>query len=505
MKRFQLTIVFVVFSALTIGAGAMVVNSLMSSSAERSLLSLTEAQSERDARFIANLVSQLLAEDAPSEPLSPPILGSPTEPGQFSTFRSTTLQVDAPTVLDALDIQGLAIFDTAGEQLWASMPGGELGGMLTDSGLDKILRGEIVSGIVYDPQAEKSEASGDVVVSFVPLVGEISGETVQVLGVSRTVPPGVTGLLDESSSTVLWTTLISLSSVFVVLLAFVLAADNRIWRRNQAALALEHEQQERLGRKNRELNALNESKNRFISAISHELSNPLTSLVAFLDLVLRNRTGNLNERQVDQLNTARRNGAQLNRLVADLSHAASEDVATLQIVHRQFDIRPALDEATESLSHDLDMRQQKLKMQVDEDLGSMEGDRGRIVQVISNLVSNASKYSLDGSTIQLNASADDSQLHVEVVDEGIGISEEDQEHMFEMFWRADNPNVDGAGIGLVLAKQIIEGHGGQIGVSSVLGKGTTMRFDVPLKPAVGSSSHGSGDEGNRPQLWETAA
>lgn len=509
MKRFQLTIVFVIFSAMTIGAGAVAVNFLMSSSAERSLLKLTEEQSERDARFIATLVGQLLADDAPSEALSPPVFGAPAELVPSPAFNSTTLLINAPTVLDALDISGLAIYNTVGDQIWSSTLHGALDQHLSEGDLARTLNGEIVSGIVTDALNRPTSADGssDLMVSFVPLVGEASGVPVQVLGVSRAVPSGVSGLLEESRSAVLKTTLISLSGVFLVLLAFILAADVRIWKRNEKTLALEHIQQDRLGRRNQELNDLNESKNRFISAISHELSNPLASLVSFLDLVMRNRAGNLTERQVEQLGTARRNGAQLNRLITDLAHASRSSVDTLEIINHEFEIRQVMEEVAESLSHDLNMRQQVLKLDSNKDLGNMIGDRGRMIQVFSNLLGNASKYSPNGSTIRLAADVKTGHLRVEVADEGIGISEEDQKNMFEMFWRAENPLVEGAGIGLVLAKQIIEGHGGQISVSSVPGEGTTMSFDVPLRPAGSGVGGGNAneDDGLEPEYWKRAA
>ena len=235
------------------------------------------------------------------------------------------------------------------------------------------------------------------------------------------------------------TTLISLSGVFLILLAFVLMADLRIWRRNETALALEREQQEALGQRNRELSELDQSRSRFISAISHELSNPLASMVSFLELVLRNRSGNLTGRQVDQLSTARRNGEQMARLVSDLAHASGSKVDALEIIYDEFEIWPVINEVAESLSHDLRVRRQELKIDAPPDLGVMEGDRGRLVQVFSNLVGNASKYSSNGATVRLAASVTADQLKVQVNDEGIGISDEDQQHIFEMFWRADNP------------------------------------------------------------------
>lgn len=508
MKRFQLTIVFVLFSAMTIGAGAVAVNSLMASSAEKSILRLTESQSERDARFIATLVSQLLAAEAPLEGLAPPLQGAPSDLLPSPGFNTTTLLINAPTVLQALDITDLAIYDTAGGRLWSSTVQGVMGSKLNKDSLELTLAGQTVSGIVKGAALLPGEPSGpvDLVVTFVPLIGKTSGKPVQVLAVSRPVPPGVAGLLAESRNTVLKTTLISLSGVFLILLAFVLAADVRIWKRNESALALEREQQEKLGRRNQELSHLNESRSRFVSAVSHELSNPLAAVDSFLNIVLRNRTGNLTERQIEQLQVARRNGLQMARLVSDLSHTSRPGHDKLDIVYEEFEVSTIIEEVAESRSHDLNTRQQVLKVEVDPALDRMKADRGRMIQVLSNLLSNASKYSPNGSTLRLIARLENAGLNVEVSDEGIGISEEDQEHIFEMFWRADNPqthSVPGTGIGLVLAKEIIEGHGGQIRLSSVLGEGTTVSFFVPLKPAI--SNGGDLDERIEPNEFEARA
>lgn len=514
MKRFQLTIVFVLFSAITIGAGALAVNLTMTASAERSLLRLAETQSERDARFIATLVGQLLADDAPSEPVQPPLLGAPSELVPSPAFSSATLMVNAPTVLQALDVADLAIYDASGQRIWSSTLQGPIPATLSEQVLEKAVAGETDSAVLRDAAVLPSSpgSASDLVVTFVPLVGEVSGETVQVLGVSRPVPPGVTSLLAESQGTVLRTTVFSLSAIFLVLLAFVLSADLRIWRRHQAALAIEREQQKKLGQANRELSELDESRTRFISAISHEISNPLASLVSFLDMVLRNKTGNLDGKQIDHLTTARRNGQQMRRLVDDLAQASQSDVETLEIVCDEFEIRPMIDEVVDSMSHDLMSRQQSIETDIPEDTGVMEGDRARLIQVFSNLLSNASKYSPEGAHVRLAATTSDDFLTVEVTDEGIGISEEDQRHIFDMFWRAENPetqSVKGAGIGLVLAKQIVEGHGGHISVNSSPGKGTTMRFVVPLKAsgpkAIRRQTAGTDIEDFTGDRWQRAA
>ena len=162
--------------------------------------------------------------------------------------------------------------------------------------LNRTLAGEVVSGAIGDDAtlSQSQIMAGDLVVSFVPLIGESSGQPVQILGVTRSIPAGVSDLLAASRNTVLKTTLISLSGVFLILLAFILAADIRIWRRNERALAVEREQQQWLQGQNRELNDLNESKNTFIQYISHELANPLSAMIGLLDVVLRNRANDIN-------------------------------------------------------------------------------------------------------------------------------------------------------------------------------------------------------------------
>lgn len=478
---------------MTIGAGAVAVNSLMAASAEKSIVSLTESQSQRDARFIATLVSQLLADEAPLEGLVPPLQGAPVELKPNPSFSTTTLLLSASAVLEALDIADLAIYNTNGDRLWSSNIQGFTASKLSDDSLAEVMDGRTVSGIANDAVLlpEDPTQAVDVVVTFVPLIGENSGVPVQVLSVSRPVPAGMTALVAESRSTILKTTLISLSGVFLILLAFVLAADIRIWKRNSLALAIEREQQMKLGRRNQELSQLGEARSRFVSGVAHEIKGPLTVLASFLGFVLDNRTGNLTAQQIEQLQVARRNSEQMDRLVSDLTHTSTPGRESLPVTFGVFDIPQIVSEVSESLSYDLNKHQQVLEVDVDPELHMMTADRGRMIQVISNLVVNASKYSPDGTTLRLIARLAGDDLHVEVSDEGIGISEEDQEHIFEMFWRADNAethNVSGTGIGLGLAKDIVESHGGKIKLSSRLDEGTTVMFDVPLKPAHGVGS-----------------
>jgi signal transduction histidine kinase len=491
MKKFRLTIVFIAFSALTIGTGAVAMNMLTSASAEQSLVRLTEDQSERDARFIATLVSQLLAEDAPGEPVRP-VVGAPTELKLNPSFAGTSLLIDAPTVLTALNIADLAIYDTTGFKVWSSTITGSMQEQLSGGTLAKMLDGMTVSGFVEDvlvPGPDGKYVTSDLVYTFIPLVGERSGETVEVLGVSRAVPADVAGLVGATRSTVMKTTLISLSAVFLVLLAFIMTADVRIWRRNNSALEIEREQKEKLGLRNEELKQLSEARSRFLSSVSHELSGPLASVMAFVDLVLRNKERNLTERQVEHLRVARRNGDQLSRLISDLSDASRADRGALRINYGEFEISTMFEELAESMSPQIKANHQSLQLDVETESKRMLADKGRLIQVVSNLISNASKYSGHGSVVRLHAESDGKELKIEVEDHGIGMSEEDQSQAFKtLFWRSPavtSGQIPGTGIGLVLTKEIVEQHGGRIELKSELGSGTTVFLSVPLRPAPG--------------------
>ena len=111
-----------------------------------------------------------------------------------------------------------------------------------------------------------------------------------------------------------------------------------------------------------------------------------------------------------------------------------------------------------------------------------EGDEARLTQVITNLLSNASKYSPESTNIRLSVKAEESCTAVEVVDRGIGISKEDQQKLFTPFFRSENSEtrqVPGTGLGLVICKQIVELHGGKLTLRSARDRGTTVRVELP--------------------------
>ncbi|NQW16514.1 MAG: GAF domain-containing protein [Chloroflexi bacterium] len=254
---------------------------------------------------------------------------------------------------------------------------------------------------------------------------------------------------------------------------------------HERALQLAQEREERaiVDAENRELQRVNEAKSQFLSTVSHELKTPLTSVLAFGDILKANKEGNLTDRQQQALQIMDRNGRRLNVLIDDLLDVSRIDSGNLKIDRREFDARMLLEELELSFAPIVTPKQQTLKFDVPDQPLYVFADRDRITQVVSNLLSNASKYSGEGTSIELRAREDGTRLYIEVEDHGIGISEADRKQLFTPFFRADNPDtrsVPGTGLGLVITAGIVESHGGQISVTSERSSGTTISFYVPL-------------------------
>jgi signal transduction histidine kinase len=233
-----------------------------------------------------------------------------------------------------------------------------------------------------------------------------------------------------------------------------------------------------------ELRNLSDSKSQFLTTVSHELKTPLTSVTAFTDLVLRNADSNLSDRQLDHLNIVRRNSQRLNVLIDDLLDVSRISAGKLRIEMNKFDALPGLRRLVVGLSPIFEAKNQKILSDSSETNLSIEGDRDRIEQVVSNLLSNASKYSPDGSEVVFRTKTTGGTVLISVQDKGIGISPEDMDRVFEPFFRANNAGTmkeSGTGLGLFITKSIIEAHRGNIEMESTPVGGTTVTVSIPTQ------------------------
>jgi two-component system phosphate regulon sensor histidine kinase PhoR len=177
-----------------------------------------------------------------------------------------------------------------------------------------------------------------------------------------------------------------------------------------------------------------------------------------------------------------------------LRDSAKLEAKQLTIDLAPIDFRNVMIETLRPFQQQLDEKQQKIVLNVPEGLPLIKGDQNRLIQVMTNLVSNAHKYSQPESAITVTAFVDKQRvsmehqiipaLHVAVADTGIGMSEEDLARIFhERYFRSDNPlarEQPGTGLGMMITEGIIEGHHGEIWVESKLGSGTTFHFTIPL-------------------------
>jgi len=232
------------------------------------------------------------------------------------------------------------------------------------------------------------------------------------------------------------------------------------------------------------LQELSQAKTEFVSAVSHELRTPMTSIKGYVDLLLLGAAGEITPAQSEFLQVIQHNTTRLADLVNDLLDISRIEAGRLHLRLQPLDLSDVIEEALSGVARRIEEKGLTLERQISGELPAIIGDRARLLQVISNLVDNAVKYTPDGGKITVTAHHDkDALLEVRVADTGIGISEKDQARLFEKFFRADHPlvrEVAGTGLGLAITKGIVEMHGGRIWVESQLGQGSTFYCQFPI-------------------------
>ncbi|MBN1680304.1 MAG: GAF domain-containing protein [Anaerolineae bacterium] len=241
-----------------------------------------------------------------------------------------------------------------------------------------------------------------------------------------------------------------------------------------------------------ELERANQAKSEFVSFVAHELKNPMTSMKGYTDLLLKGVVGPVNEQQSDFLNTIFSNVARMETLVSDLNDLTKQETNNLRLEVFPVDFRNIVIETLRAQQGMLEEKKQELALEVPGDLPLVMGDQNRLIQIMTNFISNANKYTPPGGTITIHAKASrnlwDPQgppnvIHCYVADTGIGMSQEDLSQLFVPYFRSENPKTreqPGTGLGLTITRGLIFQHGGQIWVESKVDEGTTFHFTIPV-------------------------
>jgi len=235
--------------------------------------------------------------------------------------------------------------------------------------------------------------------------------------------------------------------------------------------------------KGRELEIASKHKSEFLANMSHELRTPLNAILGYTELILDNIYGDVPEKIQEVLERLQENGRHLLGLINQVLDLSKIEAGQLTLSLNDYSIKEVVQTvfaAVEPLAAEKNLA---LKVTVPSDLERGKGDEQRIAQVFLNLVGNAIKFTEKGE-VRVEVTASDGMFLVAVSDTGPGLSEADQERIFEEFQQADSSSTrkkGGTGLGLSIAKRIIEMHGGRIWVESSLGKGSTFWFTLPVR------------------------
>jgi signal transduction histidine kinase len=221
-----------------------------------------------------------------------------------------------------------------------------------------------------------------------------------------------------------------------------------------------------------------------LAVVSHDLRNPLGAILMTIDGLERTPSEERIERLPHAAARIRRAAERMLRLVDDLLDVASIEFGRLTMKSQANDAGPMLHETLASFESVAKEKRLRLTAEVDPNLPKAYCDRDRILQVLSNLVNNATKVVATGGVVTLRVEAQERELLFSVSDDGPGISQEDFKHLFENYWRSGQVQYKGMGLGLAIAKGIVDAHGGRIWPESTYGLGAKFFFTVPRIDAV---------------------
>jgi signal transduction histidine kinase len=237
-----------------------------------------------------------------------------------------------------------------------------------------------------------------------------------------------------------------------------------------------------LERDARERDRVEQMKDDFVLTVSHELRTPVTVVKGFSEMLTAQRKS-LNSRQFEAAEVIAESASQLQNMINDLLDLARSDAGKLRIEPQPTGVRQLAQRVGRQMRPHFEEKDQRFTVSVEKNIPDVEADPARIGQVLANLLTNANKYAPERARVRLSASMVGDEIEFEVSDNGPGIGEEELDHVFDRFWRAESGEtqaVGGTGLGLAIAKSLVELHGGAISASSTAGDGATFRFVLPI-------------------------
>jgi len=242
--------------------------------------------------------------------------------------------------------------------------------------------------------------------------------------------------------------------------------------------------EEKIRRQNIQLKKLDHIKTDFLNTTSHELRTPLAAIKGYIQMLLKQILGEINEEQKKALEVILRNTNRLDRLIQDILDISRLESNTMKFILENIDVEKMLKEVVETMQISADLKRIKIDINIQKGISDLMVDQERIKQVLMNLVDNAIKFSPVNSIINVSAKMNRNHILFEIQDYGKGIPKNKQKKIFEKFYQVDSGEdrkFGGTGLGLTISQKIVNAHGGKIWVDSTLGKGSTFKFSLPIQ------------------------
>ncbi len=279
-----------------------------------------------------------------------------------------------------------------------------------------------------------------------------------------------------------------LLSILGVKAYFIVAEEERRKRAEEELRKLNLELEQRVVERTAELasamekaQAADRLKSAFLATMSHELRTPLNSIIGFTGILLQGLAGPLNEEQQKQLGMVQSSARHLLSLINDVLDISKIEAGQLVLSITSFELKPSIEKVVKMISPMAEKKGLDLRVEMDDNLGTVSTDQRRLEQVIINLLTNAIKFTEKGH-VTLSCRSEDNGYVISVSDTGIGIPPEEVENIFKPFHQIDTGltrKYEGTGLGLSICKRMVEKMGGTIDVESQVGRGSIFTIQIP--------------------------
>lgn len=247
------------------------------------------------------------------------------------------------------------------------------------------------------------------------------------------------------------------------------------------------ERTEELQKANVALEKANRLKSEFLATMSHELRTPLNAIIGFAEVLRDEVSGSLSTDQKEFVSDIHSSGQHLLSMINGILDLSKIEAGKLELQYEEFSLEETIKEVLNTIEGAFHKKCIRVRVYIHNDIPQIMADKEKFQQIMHNLLSNAFKFTPENGRVSINAKLINQHVQIAVSDTGIGIRQEDMDKLFKAFLQVDGSfsrQYEGSGLGLILAKRLVELHGGKIWVKSIFGKGSTFIFTLPVKRYV---------------------